>query len=150
MGATVIGGLGPGLGQSINPFDPDYVKKLTLSQSEQPMIDKLNADAKANYLQKAHDYLQQNISLQASGQPLLHLDPPPFKIVLDGQGGQMTTSEYVTPPLSVIPPVAAASGVAAGAFPKAAAAAVDRTDQLIAMIMILKQDLEVIKAKLGV
>jgi len=147
MGTQVFGGLGPGLGMTVNPFDPQWVKKQTISQSEQPMIDKENSDAKANYLQKAHDYLSQNISLQASGKPLLVLDPPPYALALDANGQQYTTNQYVTSPLSVIPPVPAGNPTPQNVMPVSATPAADRTDQIIAMLMIMKQDLEMLKAK---
>lgn len=147
MGTTVFGGLGPGLGQTVNPFDPDWIRRQTIAKQQQ-IADRDNAAKAAQYLGKAHDYLAQNVQLQAAGKALLTLEAPPFKEVVDGSGNIVASTEFVTSPVSVIPPQGAAP-VQFGPAVQAANAPPDRLDQVIAILAYLGEQLAAIRAKLG-
>jgi len=103
---TVFPGLGPGLGLTIDPFDPDYEKKVLIA-TEQAEIDKENAAAVTKYKQDAANVKEQNQNLFNSGRgPLLTLDPPPHKLGLNTSvfpPMQIQLTDLVCDPISVAP-----------------------------------------------
>ena len=149
MGTTVIGGLGPGLGQNINPFDPNY-QKLLMAQKNQAIADKWNADQTTQYMAKAEATRAQNVQLAAAGQALLTMDPPPHKQVLDAQGNIVQSTDLVCSPVSVAPPT---TGVVSSPTLQSQNPAPDRIDlgfgQVIAMLQFMETQIAAIQAKLG-
>jgi len=102
---TVFPGLGPGLGLTIDPFDPDYEKKVLIA-TEQTEIDKENTAAVTKYKQDAANVKEQNQNLFNSGQPLLAIAAPPHKLGLDTSvfpPVQIQLTDLVTDPISVAP-----------------------------------------------
>lgn len=145
MGTTVFGGLGPGLGQSINPFDPNY-QKLLLAQKNQTIADKWNADQTTQYMAKAEATRAQNVQLAAAGSPLLAMDPPPHKEVLDANGNIIQSTDLVCSPVSVAPPT---TGVVSSPTLQSQTPAPNQLDQVIAMLQYMETQIAAIQAKLG-
>ena len=149
MGNTIFGGLGPGLGQDINPFDPNFQRKVLFAKNQQ-QADDANARAIATYTSAAANVKAQNVQLQAAGQPLLSLAPPPHKKMLDANGNIVDSTELVCPAISVIPDPPSPNAVSTGGVPVATTGIpMDRTDLLLLMLRALKQDIDAIKAKVG-
>jgi hypothetical protein len=146
-GNVIFGGLGPGLGGSINPFDQDYEKKV-LAQKNQQAVDTLNAKNAADYINKATQIKVVNIQGLADHQPLVTIDPPPHKWVLDALGNQVQSTDLVTPAMSVVPDPPTAGQAAPGQI-VSATPATDREDMLLIKVDRLTAMLAAIAAKLG-
>ena len=147
MGTQIFGGLGPGLGLDINPFDPEYQTKL-LRAANQAQADQANARAVQVYQNSAANAKAQN---NAAGKVIATLPPPPHKKILDSLGNIIDSTELVCEPISVAPdaPTAPPSSPT-GVFPNSSAPfATQQLDQILAMLRVLKSDLDAIKAKLG-
>ena len=151
MGTQIFGGLGPGLGLDINPFDPEYERKIAIAKN-QAEADKENSADAENYRKRAADLKQANIQQLAAHQPLFTLDPPRHKRVVDTNGNIIDSTDLVCEPISVIPdaPTGPPSSPT-GAFPtQGGPMPTDQLVQVLAMLRVLKSDLDAIKAKLSV
>lgn len=133
---------------SLNIFDPNYVKQQTIAFNQQQVVTKNDANLAA-YTAKAHDMLLNNIQLQASGRPLLTLEPPPFKLAVDSNGNVVTTSDYVTTPISVVPPTVGVASTQTVKQTDPSQIPPDRLDQVIAALQIIYQELVAIRTKVG-
>ena len=147
MGTTVIGGLGPGLGLNINPFDPNY-QNLLKAQKNQAIADKWNADQTTQYMARATATKAQNVELKAAGAALLQMDPPQHKQVLDTQGNIVQSTDLVCTPVSVVPDPPTETNPISG-FPMSQTPAPDQLDQVIAMLQYMEGQIAAIQAKLG-
>ena len=151
MSTTIIGGLGPGLGQSVNPFDPTYELQL-LKQQNQQKADAANATAAAAYKSHAAELLEENVQQRNTHQPLLTLPPPPHKQVLSADGLSIVDStELVCDPISVIPP--ADTGNTGTSFVSNAASFDDQVlagmQKIIAMLQYMETQIAAIQKKVG-
>jgi hypothetical protein len=146
-GNVIFGGLGPGLGGSINPFDPQYEQKV-LAQKNQAAVDTLNAKLATEYIARANQIKAENIQQLADKLPLLTIDPPPHKWVLDANGNQVQSTDLVTTPMSVIPDPPTAGQASPGQI-VSTTSATDREDLLLIKVDRLAAMLAAIAAKLG-
>jgi hypothetical protein len=133
MGTVLFSGLGPGLGATINPFDPDYEKKL-LAANRQASADTANTKLATEYVARAKDTKERNIQQQANHLPLLTIDPPPHKWIIDANGNQVQSTDLVTSPLSVIPDPPVGAAPPQNVMPVSASMPMDRTDLLLARV----------------
>jgi hypothetical protein len=152
MGTTVIGGLGPGLGQSINPFSQEFQKQQlinTLTQQAQTA----NARAAATYLQTAQDWLTNAVMARDSGRAIPPLADPPLEIHVDQTTGAQASGPDFVAQKPTLPP---ATGVQSTGTIASTNAPPDRIDQLLAgmaamynVVAQLQQEVAAIKGHLG-
>ena len=145
-GTVIFPGLGPGLGGTIDPFDPDFEKKVLVAKN-QAAVDKYNTDEAAKYLSHAAQIKAENKGNAAAHVPLLTIDPPPHKHGLSADGlTEITLTDLVTAPVSVLPdPDTGDTGLASGIVPVLP----DKLDRVTAMLMAMNGKLDRLIAKTG-
>lgn len=153
MGSTVIGGLGPGLGQSINPFSPEY-QKVQLINTLTQQAQTANAHAAAAYAQKAQDWLINAVMARDSGRPISPLEDPPLMIHVDQTTGAQTSGPDFAAAKPTLPPptgTLGSNGAIASTNPPP-----DRIDQLLSgmaamytIITELQAEIQAIKGHIG-
>ena len=160
MGTTIFGGLGPGLGMNINPFDPDYQKKELIAKN-QSQVDAQNARAAKEYTDHATQVKADNTARAALKPPvpLVAIDPPPHKLVLSADGMTVIpATDLVCDPISVMPdqpptPTVAGQGVSFTVGQTISDANIPRIVQMLMVlyseIESIKTDIAAIKAKLS-
>lgn len=151
---TVVPGLGPGLGQSVNPFDPAFQKQ-ALIKTLQAQADTANAAAQAAYLLKSQDWLVNAVAARDAGQPIPPISDPPLKIHVDPVSGAQTTGPDAVASKPVLPAPSGTPGT--GGLIASQNPPPDRIDAITAglsqmwqMISQIQTDIKQIKAKLGV
>lgn len=125
---TVISGLGPGLGQSVNPFDSSVQTQQKIAALVQQAAN-ANAAAKAAYLQKAQDWLTDAVHDRDLNMPIPPVPAPPQAQHVDPNTGVMTLGPDLVAQAPVLPaPIQnnGSNGAIASSTP-----APDRIDQIM-------------------
>ncbi len=143
---TVIGGLGPGLGQSVNPFDPNTVKIAMIAQL-QKQADAANAAAAAQYLQTSQDWLTNAVSARDAGRPIPTITDPPLKIHVDPNTGVETKGPDAVAQKPVLP--APSGNAGSGGLIANPNAPPDRLDQVMAGLSQMWSLLQAIQTKVA-
>lgn len=132
-------------------FSPEYYAEIKIYQAQQ-LAESANKQAHDGFLTSAANWVKRNSQRRESGNPYGAAagDPPPtppMKTVVadDGTTTQEPFADLSTPVLPAAPPAATPTQFFGGATTGQAPVAPDRLDQVIQMLIVIKQDLDALK-----